>query len=188
MFKKRIALDSVGYKVYQELSDEELQYRYDQIILKWQDFLSQNDPTLKLNVDYFVHKKNMFEIIRRCDKRYVYFYTFHELADISEYKDISLYCFWINTLKPFMVVNEKSAIYNCPNEMFSLYLILTVIEGVYKEKYPDREFLYPSDARIKDIVYDFKYCSISREAMISFVETFADTYDVGIEYIFKNMK
>lgn len=185
MFNGKVKFDSIGYKKYLELSDEEFAERYDEIISRWQGFLAQNDPTLKLNVDYFVHKKSLFEIIRRCDKRNVYYYVFHDLEDICEYKDIALYCFWINTLKPFMVINEKANIYNCANEMFSLYLILTVIEGAYKEKFPDKEFQYPSDARIKDIVYDFRYCSISRESMIAFVETLADNYGVGIEYIFR---
>ena len=187
MFNGKRKFESLGYKKYQELSDKEISERYDEIIYLWQCFLSQNDPTLKVNEDYFVHKKNLFEIIRRCDERNVYYYVFHELEDICEYKDIALYCFWINTLKPFMVINEKANIYNCANEMFSLFLILSVIAGAYKKKFGD-EFKYPSDAIIKDIVYDFKYCSLSREAMIAFVETLADTYGVGIEYILDNME
>lgn len=188
MFNGKAKFDSLGYKKYQELSDQEFNERYNEIINLWQCFLSENDPTLKTNVDYFVHKKNLFEVIRRCDERNVYYYVFHELEDICEYKDIALYCFWINTLKPFMVINENANIYNCANEMFSLFLILTVIEGAYKEKFGDKEFKYPSNARIKDIIYDFKYCSFTREAMIAFVETLADTYGVGIEYILDNME
>lgn len=187
MFNGKIKFDSLGYKKYQELSDKEFEDRYDQIMCLWQSFLAQNDPTLKVGVDYFVHKKNLFEVIRRSDERNVYYYIFHELEDICEYKDIALYCFWINTLKPFMVINEDAQIYNCANEMFSLYLILTVIEGAYKEKF-NKDFKYPSDARIKDIIYDFKYCSFSREAMIAFVETLADTYGIGIGYILDNME
>lgn len=188
MFNGKMKFDSLGYKKYQELSDSEFIERYNEIINLWQEFLSQNDPTLKIGIDYFVHKKNLFEVIRRCDERNVYYYVFHELEDICEYKDIALYCFWINTLKPFMVINESAKIYNCANEMFSLFLILTVIEGAYKEKFGEQEFIYPSAARIKDIIYDFKYCSISREAMIAFVETLADTYGVGIAYILDNME
>lgn len=86
-----------------------------------------------------------------------------------------------------MVINEHANIYNCANEMFSLFLILSVIEGIYKKKVGN-DFKYPSDERIKDIVYDFKYCSLSREAMVAFVETLADTYGIGIEYIFNNME
>lgn len=187
MFNGVCDFDKLGYKKYQELSEEYFNDRYDEIINLWRNFLSQNDPTLKIGVDYFVHKKNLFEIIRRCDQRNVYYYIFHDLQDICEYKDIALYCFWIINLKPFMVINENANIYNCANEMFALYLILTVIEGAFKQKYNEK-FKYPSDARIKDIVYDFKYCSFTREAMIAFVETLADTYGVGISYIFDNME
>lgn len=185
MFNGKLKLDSMGYKKYQELSDSEFADRYNEIIELWQCFLTQNDPTLKIGVDYFVHKKNLFEVIRRCDQRNVYYYVFHELDDICEYKDIALYCFWINNLKPFMVTNENANIYSCANEMFSLFLILTVIEGAYTKTYK-KEFPYPSDARIKDIIYDFKYCSLSRESMIAFVETLADTYGIGISYILDN--
>ncbi|MBD5442632.1 MAG: hypothetical protein K2M50_05160 [Treponemataceae bacterium] len=57
-----------------------------------------------------------------------------------------------------------------------------------KKKFPNKEFKYPSSERIKDILYDFKYCSLSREAMIAFVETLADTYGVGISYILNNQQ
>lgn len=189
MFNGCTEFEQVGYKKYHELDDKSYIKRYNQVIDLWRRFLAQNAPSLIEGKDYYVHKRNMYEIIKRCDQRNVYYYVFHELKDINEYKDIALYCFWINTLKPFMVVNEESSIYNCANEMFSLFLILSVIKGVYDNVYADdvtKQFRYPSKERIKDIVYDFKYYSISREAMISFVETFADTYGVGISYIFDN--
>ncbi len=187
MYREKNDSDLLNYKKYEEMKDEDYTKKYDDIICLWQAFLTQNDPTLELNKDYYIHKKNMYEVIRRCDKRRVYYYVFHDLEDICEYKSIALHCFWINTLKPFMVVNENSKIYNCANEMFSLFLILTVIGGVYKEK-TGKNIEYPSPKRIKDIVYDFKYCSLSREAMVSFIETFADTYGVGISYILDELE
>lgn len=57
MFNGTSAFDKLGYKKYQELSEEDFKKRYDDIINLWQSFLSQNDPTLKIGVDYFVHKK-----------------------------------------------------------------------------------------------------------------------------------
>lgn len=185
MFNTKTKLNNVGYKKYQELTDDEIITEYNEIIQYWESFLTQNDPTLRVDVDYFVHKKNMFEIIRRCHKRCVYYYVFHDLKELCEYKEVALLCFWINTLKPFMVINPKANVYNCPNEMFSLYLILSVINGIYNTKF-GKDIEYPSDKRIQDIVYDFKYCSISREAMIAYVETLADIYGVGIEYIFRH--
>lgn len=178
----------LGYKQYTELTNEEIDQRYNEIIDKWELFLDQNDPNLIINEEYYVHERNLYEVIRRCDKRILYFYIFHGLIEECEYKEVAVQCFWINTLKPFMVVKRDSRIYNCPNEMFSLFLILSAIRGVYKNEYPDKEFVYPSPERIQDILYDFKYCSMSREAMISFVETLADTYGVGISYILKKAK
>lgn len=178
----------LGYKQYTELTNDEVKQRYNEIIEKWEQFLNQNSPSLQLNMDYYVHERNLFEVIRRCDKRVLYFYIFHGLKEECEYKEVAVQCFWINTLKPFMVINEDSSIYNCPNEMFSLFLILSAIRGIYENEYPEAEFNYPSPARIQDILYDFKYCSMSREAMISFVETLADTYGVGISYILKKSK
>ena len=172
-----------NFKKYEELTPEDLQSQYDKIIKRWEAFLKENDSGLQIDRDYYVHKRNLIEIIRRCDKRVLYYYIFHGLEEECEYKEVAILCFWINTLKPFLVVNEKSNIYNSPNEMFSLHLILSTIRGVLAEKYPDREFVYPSDDRICDILYDFKYCSLSREAMIAFVETLADTYGVGISFI-----
>ncbi len=184
---KRNRFIDLGYKQYIELSNGEVQSYYDEIIDKWEKFLDENDSSLQLNKSYFVHSRNLYEIIRRCDKRVLYFYIFHGLEEECEYKEVAILSFWINTLKPFMVIDENSPVYNCPNEMFSLFLILSVIRGEYEKLFPNQEFEYPTPERIQDILYDFKYCSISREAMIAFVETLADTYGVGISYILKNI-
>ena len=173
------------YIPYQDMSDTDIQKACDSIIQSWELFLSINAPELTLNQDYFIHKRNLFEVVRRCDKRRVYYEMFHNLEDMCEYKQVAIQTFWINTLKPFMVIKESSPIYNAPNELFSLFLIIATINGNWIEKNGvNAPFTYPSDQRIADIVYDFKYCSLSRESMIAFVETFADVYGVGIDYIF----
>ena len=176
----------LGYKHYEELSNEEMQWAYDKIVEQWRKFLSLNAPDLVLEKDYFIHKRNVFEVISRCNKRELYHYVFHNLKEVTEYKVIAIKCFWIMTLKPFMVTNSNSEIYNCPNEMFSLFLILETIEEVMAKFFPDKEFSYPSEARMRDLLYKFKFCSLSREAMIALVETLADTYGVGISHILDN--
>ena len=177
-----------GYKPYEELEEKEIEASYNVIINQWREFLSLNAPDLLLNKDYYVHKRNMFEIISRCNKRELYHYIFHELKEITEYKEVAIKCFWILTLKPFMVVNDKSDIYNCPNEMFSLFLILSTIEEVLANEFPEREFTYPSEERMRDLLYKFKFCSLSREAMMALVETLADNYGVGISHILEKRK
>lgn len=174
--------------VYEDLTDIEMKQRFEQLHSEWVEFLNSQGVSAEYERDYYVHKKNLFEIIRRCDKRRVYMAMFHDLKNICEYKTIAVECFWIITLKPFMVINDKLPIYGSPNEMFSLYKILSVIRAAYEKKYQGKNFEYPSPERIQDILYDFKYCSISREAMVSFVETFADVYGVGINDIFETNK
>ena len=146
----------------------------------WKEFLDFEGES---GVEYYIHKRNMFEVIKRQDQRMHYLNVFHDLEYPCEYKYLAVECFWINTLKPFIIIDEKSSLYDCPNEKFSLYLILSMIAAIYKIYNPQKVFKHPSIERIRDILYDFKYCSLSREAMISFVETFADTYGVGIEFI-----
>lgn len=172
-----------NYNNYIDLSNSEFNSEYNKILTYWHDFLSINAPDLQENRDYFIHQKNLFEIIRRLDKRRVYYKVFHNLTDINEFKYIAILCYWINTLKPFMVINKDSSIYNSPNELFSVHLIITMVRSVFEEVYPEKQFKYPSEKRIADMTYNFKFCDLSREATITFVETFADNYGVGIQHI-----
>lgn len=168
---------------YHPLPIDIMNQRTECIISFWNLFLEQENET---NTPYHIHKQNLFEVITRQDERMFYYKIFHDLEYPCEYKYIAIECFWINTLKPFMITTENSKLYSCPNEMFSLYLIVSTIRAVFEKIYPNKKFPKLSKERIKDILYDFKYCSLSREAMIAFVETFADTYGVGIDYLQKN--
>jgi len=67
--------------------------------------------------------------------------------------------------------------------MFSLYLIIAVLREVYMKIHPKKEFKYPSDRDIKDTIYNFKYCGLSREAIIVYVETFAKSYKIGLDVL-----
>lgn len=160
--------------------NEEMNRRLQTLEQLWKEFLKlEGEP----NLEYYLHRKNAFEVIKRQDQRMYYLNIFHDLEYPCEYKYLAIECFWLNTLKPFMVVDERSAMYDSPNEKFSLYLILTMIRAIFEIYNAEQEFQFPSKERIRDILYDFKYCSLSREAMISFIETYADTYGVGIEFI-----
>lgn len=173
-------MDKRNKNVYELPSLEEINRRADALEQLWKDFLETEGEK---NLKYYIHKKNLFEVIKRQDQRMYYLKIFHGLDYPCEYKYIAIECFWINTLKPFMIIDERSKLYDCPNEKFSLFLILSTISAIYSLYKKDKKFIFPSRERIRDILYDFKYCSLSREAMISFVETFADTYGIGIEFI-----
>ncbi len=172
-------LNSKG--LYEE-KDEVLQESINRIIALWDAFLvSQKADSLELNKDFFIHKRNLFEVVKRLDKRRTYYYVFHGIEEICEYKELGVMCYWINTLKPFMVVNEASSIYNAPNEMFCIYIIFSALVGIYKDKYPKQDFNLLDKKTIQDYVYNFKYCDLDREAMIFFVETLAKSYGIGME-------
>ena len=170
-------------KPYEDLSPQEIQREYDNLVGEWKRFLRYMDIPDREGQDYHIHNKNLFEVIRRCDKRRAYMTMLNELRNMDEYKKIAIRAFWIITLKPFMVINPDLPIYSAPNEMFCLYQIIAVVRGAFQREHPGKKFTYPSEKRISDILYDFKYCSFNREAMIAFVETFADIYGVGINLI-----
>lgn len=172
-------------QIYEMPSLEEMNRRLNAMEDLWVEFLKSENL---YNLEYHIHKPNMFEVLKRQDQRMYYLYVFHELELPCEYKYIAILCFWINTLKPFMVLDTSSRLYDSPNEKFSLFLILSAIRTVFEVYHEGEEFKPPSTERMRDILYDFKYCSLSREAMISFVETFADNYGVGIEFILSNPK
>ncbi len=172
-------LDENGY--YKDKNKSDLSLIFKNVLDSWNAFLYAQGEDLIIRQDYYIHSRNLYEVIKRLDKRKTYYYVFHRISSICEYKSVAILCYWINTLKPFMVVNESSKIYSCPNEMFSLYLIISTIATVYKDRFPDREFKLPDPKTVQDYVYNFKYCDLSREATIFFVETLAKSYGVGME-------
>ena len=173
---------------YKELPPDELNRLINKLLSNWKSFLKENAPNLVEGKDYFIHKRNLVEVLRRVDKRKAYYEFFHKTNKICEHKEVAITAFWIITLKPFLVVNDKSTIYNSPNELFAYYLIISLIRGLHMKYYPDQDFKEPSDERVIDILYDLKYGGLSRESMIAFVETFADIYGVGIEKIIEKKK
>ena len=54
---------------YNELTDKQLEIRINDLLEIWNDFLIDQEENLKQNVDYFIHKRNLYEVIKRLDKR-----------------------------------------------------------------------------------------------------------------------
>ena len=173
-------LDNKGF--YEQQTKEQVSVEIDRLIDLWNRFLKAQGCThLSVNKDYFIHKRNLYEVVKRLDKRRTYYYVFHQISDICEYKEIGILAYWINTLKPFMVVNSSCSIYSSPNEMFSLYLILCGLAEIHEKRHPEKTFKMLDSHTIQDYVYNFKYCDLNREAMIFFVETLAKSYGIGME-------
>ena len=75
---------------YIDLTPKERQEKYSQFFSEWEIFLTQEGVHAEIGKDYYIHKKNLFEIIRRCDKRRVYMAMFHDLKDVCEYKHLNI--------------------------------------------------------------------------------------------------
>ena len=186
----------MGLGHYKKVSydDSWVTIAYDLLIDYWEKFLKVYDSSLT-DVDYFVNKQNLKEVVIRIDVRSAYYYVYHNNADICEHKWVGLCAYWINTLKPFTVFKENSDLYNCPNEMFSLFLITSIVRALFDEikktspqKIKVEKFPYLSHAEVIDIIYDFKFCDLSREAMLLFVEMFARSCGVGMDVVPREKK
>jgi len=166
---------------YRYLSEEEARERTGELLRLWDSFLQVYDPSLRLDKDCFIHKRNLLEVIERVHKRETYYYVFHDIDHVCEYKYVALQCFWINSLKPFAIVNSNSPIYSYPNELFSFSLILAAFRRVFEKTYPGKAFPPTNSRMTEEIIYAFKYCDLTREAMILFVETLARSYGIAFE-------
>lgn len=60
---------------YNELTDKQLEIRINDLLEIWNDFLIDQEENLKQNVDYFIHKRNLYEVIKRLDKRKTSLYS-----------------------------------------------------------------------------------------------------------------
>jgi len=148
------------------------------IMKNWEAFVRNHDKSLVMDKDMFVNKRNIIEVAHRVDKRKAYYSIFHTIDNTSECREIGLLSYWICTLKPFFVAKEESPLYGCPNEMFVLYLMMAMIKRIFLKQYPDEKFKPLNERLIKELVNKFKYCDMSREAMIACVELLAKSYDI----------
>ena len=121
----------------------------------------------------------LLKIIERVDQRSDYFTYFHSKTDkesvevevMSQYKEISLMCFWILKYKPLRIKStdtdlEYYARNHCGvNEAFAAYLFVSQIctsDKVSKEQ----KTYYRSPEFLRDLFYKFMHHDISKEAMI----------------------
>ena len=168
---------------YEGLNEQEKNKLTMFYLSQWRGFVDQYDSSLMEGKDYFVHKKNLYEVVRRTDKWLQYYVTFHgiEADSLCEYREVALQAFFLCCLKPFMVVKEDSDLYNTPNEMFSLHLIFSMIRKIFDRARPEEKFVYPDQSSVWKYVYALKYRHLNREAVILFVETLAQAHRAGTQ-------
>lgn len=168
-----------------EISSEELQRGIDTLIESFWQFVKVEDSSiydaqnLTSTSDVNINLRNLAEVISRTYKRKEYYRYFHNIDKVSELKETALNSFWIIKLKPFTVLSDTSPLRPSVNEKFALNLILSQIQYLLNSK--GKDFHMPDKCFIQDTLYSFKYRDLSKEAMMLFVDSVANTYGITID-------
>lgn len=122
-----------------------------------------------------INEKILLSIIAKVDQRQKYFQYFHGLK-MSEFKEVSLICFWYIKLKPIRISCEncKDGKLDAINEKLALYYLLSLYRKMLKDHGLPTDVLdrLPEEY-IKEVLYSFKYCDISKEAFTLLAESIA---------------
>lgn len=160
---------------YTPLSEDEYKALWDKHISIIENFIKNNgyDPS-----DLYVNEKSVLSIIAKVAQRSKYFQYFHGL-NMSEFKEVSLICFWYIKLKPICIANDsnskrQSLEYEAINEKLALYYLLSTYRSMLgKQNLPTTVLDNLPKEYIREILYSFEYRDISKEALILLVESIA---------------
>jgi len=113
--------------------------------------------------DVTCHRKVLFDIIDRVEKRRVYFRVFHGIT-MSEQNETALYCFWIAKRAPF--VNRKDPDHRI-NAYFAAFLFLRMLRVVgIKTRRP----VSVDGKYVENLVYALLYRDLSKEAIMAMAD------------------
>ena len=134
------------------------------------------------DVEYYVSRRAMVDMIVRTDKRKAYYYCFHHMQ-INECKVAALYAYWILKYRPITLLDpryEMKGAALCINEAFAIYVIYSTLCRVhgYKQNYTGKNSYYDK------LMYSFRFRNLSIDAMILLVESIGqDTMNMEYEDI-----
>lgn len=121
------------------------------------------------NDDYIINVKTLIRIIERVDKKKAHYKIFHNNMKISEYKEASIYCYWLAKLKPISIKSESNIIEEEINEMFSLYYLISAIKKI---KGITNQNLCFNKGYIQSLKYSLRYRNLTEEAIIAIFDSF----------------
>lgn len=130
-----------------------------------------------------IFETEVFQIITKVHQRKKYFEYFHHL-NISDFKELALYCFWIIKIKPLHyddnnATDQEKIVFKSINEKFALFYIIKTFRSLAgndsnKQKRINAFF---TEQYMYELIYSFTYRDISKEALILLVETMALALD-----------
>lgn len=140
------------------------------------NFIEESGYSLE---DIGIFETVVFQIITKVDQRKKYFEFFHHI-DISDFKELALYCFWIIKLKPLFLTkkdanDDDKLAFESINEKLALYKIINKFKSLAKDDIQRQriddfftvEYMY-------ELIYSFTYRDISKEALTLLIETMAN--------------
>ena len=159
---------------YSPLEDQELIDGADTLERAWEEFVRKYEKTE--HKEFTVNNEHLMDIVTRVDQRKDYYHYFHKIDDghLIEFKEVALECFWIVKFKPFLMASPSANLYGWENEFFALRRILSILHKEMPRL--NRKFRYPSEQFLANFAYSLKYRDISKEAMIDFVASFAESF------------
>lgn len=163
---------SNNYRKLSDVSTRSLWEKHRQLITR---FIVNNGYSID---DICIDEQAICAIINKVNQRKQYFIYFHAL-DMSDLKEVALYCFWYIKLHPISinyskVSDTKIDMLNTINEKFAVFFLISELRALLKSKQlSEKPLEYLSADYIKELVYTFTYRDISKEALIMLVETMA---------------
>ena len=132
------------------------------------------------DLNYFISRRAMVDMIVRTDKRKAYYRYFHKMR-INECKVAALYAYWIIKYRPITLLDERfeskgPAI--CINEAFAIFVIYATLKRVhgYQQTYTGPNSYYDK------LMYSFRFRNLSIDAMILLVESISgDTMNLAYD-------
>jgi len=152
---------------FSKLNEEKIQETLKQV----SEFVNKALKTMKVDpAIVHVHKKIMYTIIDRVEKRRVYFHIYHK-SELGELNEGALYCFWILKLNPFYSEEIPNSIINTSIAFY--YLIITLQSYIQKDnrKNNKNRSINLNSHIIEDTLYAFRFRDLSKEAIMLYAES-----------------
>jgi hypothetical protein len=165
---------------YQPMSTLELMDAMDTFQSQLRDFLSASGYESDVNV--FVSKRALIDMIIRTDKRKAYYQCFHRMK-INECKVAALYIYWLLKFRPITIADtryEGKRASTCVNEAFAIFVVFATLKRVHgiAQLTMDKYSYYDK------LLYSFRFRNISIDAMILLVESISQgTLDMRFEQL-----
>jgi hypothetical protein len=139
-------------------------------LFKFSDFVRALYMIDRDDIEY--SEDSIQKIVDLVFKRKFYFRAFHDVEEINELKEISLYCFWILKLQPFYWAKKGRSLDDSNFKLNSKFALGIFLYGVrfYAEQ-TGNGFNW-SERIIKDLSYSFSFRDWSKEALMDLAQSF----------------